>query len=259
MTKLPMTPSASDSEETVHVSDGPMCLAKAVPVLRLSSDFADYASNARTARRSAKTARNSVTAAKTASFFKEFADVLHARMDSMEARVERKLEAIIESHSNVAEELLVMRESHSNIAEAQAHDAMALSRLWSITERHSLAHQHHITAARNLETALRSLDTSMEEVAKKAAISNANVKACKRACLTLDEQVSLLMDHSNAMERSLRVTSSEGFELDAEHPGRIVQTLTVPEGVSISTRAGTVMSSSNISSSSSSKFQSRIP
>jgi len=253
MTALLMTPSASDSE-SVHVSDGLMHAAKAVPALPLTSEFSDCASTARTARMSAKTARTSATAAKTASFFKEFADVLHARMDSLEARIERQLEAIRESHSNITNELVVMRESQSIISEdmsstmlAQAHDAKELSHLCAISERHGLAHQYHITAVQSLETAIRSLDTSVEEITNKAAATDAEVKACKRAGSTLDEQVSLLVDHSNAMERSRRTTSSIGSELDNQHIGRVVQTLTVPEVLrsNLSTRVGTVKSSSS--------------
>jgi len=245
MTALLMTPSASDSE-SVHVSDGLMHAAKAVPALPLTSEFSDCASTARTARMSAKTARTSATAAKTASFFKEFADVLHARMDSLESRIERQLEAIRESHSNITEELVVMRESQPR-TQAQAHDAKELSHLCAISEKHGLAHQYHITALQSLETAIRSLDTSVEEITNKAAATDTEVKACKRACSTLDEQVSLLVDHSNAMERSRRTTSSIGSELDNQHIGRVVQTLTVPEVLrsNLSTRVGTVKSSSS--------------
>jgi len=253
MAALLMTPSASDSEG-VHVSDGLTRAAKSVPTLPLTSEFSDCAS---TARMSAKTVRTSATAAKTAGFFKEFADVLHARMDSLEARIERQLEAIRESHSNITNELVVMRESQSIISEdmsstmlAQAHDAKELSHLCAISERHGLAHQYHITAVQSLETAIRSLDTSVEEITNKAAATDAEVKACKRAGSTLDEQVSLLVDHSNAKERSRRNTSSVGSELDTEHSGRVVQTLTVPEVLrsNLSTRAGTVVSSSSSSS-----------
>merc|ERR1719410_3388313 len=131
-----MTPPASDSEG-VHASDKFLCPAKAVPVLAITSEISDSASTARTARVSAKTAREfsdcastartarisarkartSVTAVQTVSFFKGLADVLHARMDSLEARIERELEAMRGSHSKMAEELVELRESQAIITE----------------------------------------------------------------------------------------------------------------------------------------------
>jgi len=134
-------------------------------------------------------ARKRTTAAKTANFFKEFADVLHERMDGLETHMQTQIEALKGSHKVLVEQLAATQQVQRKHEDRILALDEVLSRLDLASNGHAQAHQHHITAIQNLEIAVRSLFTSGRPASKFSIASDMKVKACEAEGVALNEPV----------------------------------------------------------------------
>jgi len=149
-------------------------------------------------------ARKSICAIKTASFFKDFADILHERIDGLEATIEAHVGTLQEKHDMVAQDL----SAHSQLHMQHFDDIVAIDRsvqqLDSTNKRHALAHQHHITSVQSLESAIRSISISIDQTNKLTAANDLKVMECQEQCGNLDSLFASLVDQSNALKRMVQ-------------------------------------------------------
>mmetsp|Transcript_133775 Transcript_133775/g.266918 ORF Transcript_133775/g.266918 Transcript_133775/m.266918 type:complete len:382 (+) Transcript_133775:91-1236(+) len=149
-------------------------------------------------------ARKSICAVKTASFFKDFADILHERIDCLEATVEAHVEAFKEKHDTLSQDLSVHTQLHMQHSEKIVAVDLSVQQLDTTSKRHALAHQHHITAVQNLESAIRSISTSIDQTNRQSAVNDLKLRACEEQCGALDSMFASLVDQSNALKRMVQ-------------------------------------------------------
>jgi uncharacterized protein YoxC len=171
--------------------------------------------------------RKSICAIKTASFFKDFADILHERIDGLEATVEAHVEAIKEKHNTLAQDLSVHSQLHMQHTDSIEAMDLSVQQLDSTSKRHALAHQHHISAVENLESAIRSMSTSIDQTNKLTAENGLKVRGCEEQCETLDSLFASLVDQSNALKRmfQLESTAAGSEECTARHASVVLDDL----------------------------------
>jgi len=172
-------------------------------------------------------ARKSTCAVKTASFFKDFADILHERIDGLEATIEVHVEALKEKYDMLAQGLSTHNQLHMQHSDNIVAMDLSVQQLDSTNKRHALAHQHHITAVQSLENAIRSISTSIDQTNKLMAANDLKVMECEEHCGTLDSLFTSLVDQSNALKRMVqsRGTAAGSEEFTDRHASPVLDNL----------------------------------